>query len=272
MGPPGRGGLGGSSPRGSRAKPVVASFMSAYGLPAQLRDDQQAIPSYVFPERAAAALGRAAAYGRWRREPAGVLVYPPGIDQKAAREVVAAAAGELAEQAAPGWLAPGDAAALFGHYGITVAEPGDRGPGPTGGSGPGPTGGSGRGVLRVHSDPLVGPVISFGLAGLFSDLFGDVATGVTPLTDRDAATLLASLRAYPLLTGAAGDHAADLPALQDTLLRLSALVEDLPAVLEVTIDPLVIGRPGEGVAAVSPAVRIGEPGVPAPGATTSRSR
>ncbi len=127
-------------------------------------------------------------------------------------------------------------------------------------------------MLRVHSDPLVGPVISFGLAGLFSELFGDVATGVTPLTDRDAATLLASLRAYPLLTGAAGDHAADLPALQDTLLRLSALVEDLPAVLEVTIDPLVIGRPGEGVAAVSPAVRIGEPGVPAPGATTSRSR
>ncbi len=251
-----QGGSGGMGPRGSRAKPVVASFMSAYGLPAQLRNDQQAIPSYVFPERAAAALGRAAAYGRWRREPAGVLVYPPGADQKAARAAIV--------DAAPGWLAPGDAAALFGHYGITVAEPGDRGPRAAGLTG--------RGVLRVHSDPLVGPVISFGLAGLFSELFGDVATGVTPLTDRDAATLLASLRAYPLLTGAAGDHAADLPALQDTLLRLSALVEDLPAVLEVTIDPLVIGRPGEGVAAVSPAVRIGEPGVPAPGATTSRSR
>ena len=51
-------------------KPVVASFMSESGLPALLRDDHGAIPSYVFPERAAAALGRAAAYGRWRREPA----------------------------------------------------------------------------------------------------------------------------------------------------------------------------------------------------------
>ena len=138
--------------------------------------------------------------------------------------------------------------------GITVTVPGDRGPWAAGDTG--------RGVLRVHSDPLVGPVISFGLAGLFSDLFEDVATAVTPLTDRDASALLASLRAYPLLTGAAGDRAADRPALQDTLLRLSALVEDLPAVLEVTIDPLVIGRPGEGVAAVSPAVRIGEPGAP----------
>jgi hypothetical protein len=112
-------------------------------------------------------------------------------------------------------------------------------------------------VLRLHMDPLVGPVISFGLAGLFSELFGDVATGVTPLTDRDAAALLASLRAYPLLTGASGDGAADLPAIEYTLLRLSALVEDLPAVVEISIDPLVIGRPGEGVAAVSPAVRLG---------------
>ena len=231
--------------RGANGKAVVASFMSSYGLPAPLRDDQQAIPSYVFPERAAAALARAAAYGRWRREPAGVLIYPAGIDQKAAREMVAGAA--------PGWLAPGDAAALLGHYGITLADPAEYGSGPAGDTG--------RGVLRVHSDPLVGPVISFGLAGLFSELFGDVATGVTPLTDRDAAALLASLRAYPLLTGASGDHAADLPALEDTLLRLSTLVEDLPAVTEISIEPLVIGRPGEGVAAVAPAVRIGQPEV-----------
>ena len=116
-----------------------------------------------------------------------MLVYPPGADQKAARELLSAAA--------PGWMAPGDAAALLGHYGIPVA---DAGP-PRSRSAGGP--GTGRGVLRVHSDPLVGPVISFGLAGLFSELFGDVATGVTPLTDRDASALLASLRAYPLLTG-----------------------------------------------------------------------
>ena len=80
----------------------------------------------------------------------------------------------------------------------------------------------------MHQDSLVGPVISFGLAGLFSDLFGDVATGVTPLTDRDASALLASLRAYPLLTGAAGGDPADLPAIEETMLRLSALAEDWP--------------------------------------------
>jgi acyl-CoA synthetase (NDP forming) len=231
-------------------KPVVASFMSESGLPALLRDDQAAIPSYVFPERAAAALGRAAAYGRWRREPVGVLVYPPGIDQKAARELVAAADA--------GWLAPADAAALLGHYGIRVADAAPPADHDTAGTAtPRRSAETRRGVLRVYPDPLVGPVISFGLAGLFSDLFGDVATGVTPLTDRDASALLASLRAYPLLTGAAEGHPADLPAIEETMLRLSALVEDWPAVAEVTIDTLLIGGPGEGVTAVAPAVRIG---------------
>jgi acyl-CoA synthetase (NDP forming)/GNAT superfamily N-acetyltransferase len=230
---------------GAGGKPVVASFMSESGLPPQLRDDQRAIPSYVFPERAVAALGRAAAYGRWRREPPGVLAYPPGIEQKAAHELVSATDS--------GWMSPGDAAALLRHYGIPVA---DAEPGAAGAAGLAATG---RGVLRVHSDPLVGPVISFGLAGLFSDLFGDVATGVTPLTDRDAASLVASLRAYPLLTGKSGGEQADVAAIEDTLLRLSALVEDWPAVAELAIGTLLIGRPGEGVTAIAPAVRIAGP-------------
>jgi acyl-CoA synthetase (NDP forming) len=228
-------------------KPVAASFMSESGLPPQLRDGQRAIPSYVFPERAAAALGRAAAYGRWRQEPVGMLADPPGIDQKAARELVT--------RAGSGWMPPGDAAALLRHYGIPAidAEPLSDGSAPAE---------STRGVLRMHSDPLAGPVISFGLAGLFSEVFGDVATGVTPLTDRDAAALLRSLRAYPLLADAPGGEPADLAALEDALLRLSALVEDWPAVAEVVIGTLLIGRPAHGVTAVAPAVRITQPGLP----------
>jgi acyl-CoA synthetase (NDP forming)/GNAT superfamily N-acetyltransferase len=228
---------------GAGGKPVVASFMSESGLPPQLRDRDRAIPSYVFPERAAAALGRAAAYGRWRQEPVGMLVDPPGIDQKAAHDLVAAAD--------PGWMRPSDAAALLRHYGIPVA---DAEPARAGFAADGS-----RGVLRMRSDPLAGPVISFGLAGLSSEVFGDVATGVTPLTDRDATTLISSLRAYPLLTGATGGDPADLAAIEETLLRLSALVEDWPAVTEVVIGTLLIGRPGEGVSAVAPAVRITGP-------------
>ena len=241
--------------RDTGGKPVVASFMSESGLPARLREGGRAIPSYIFPERAVAALGRVAAYGRWRREPAGVLVYPPGIDRKAAREVVSAAE--------PGWLDAAGSAALLGHYGIAVADSVITG---TAAAGPGPaaaplaaarTGDTARGIMRIQADPLVGPVVSFGLAGLFSELFHDVATRVTPLTDRDARELLASLRAYPLLTGTSGGEPGDLLAIEDALLRLSALVEDLPSVVEVVIDPLLIGGPGAGVTAACPGVRIG---------------
>jgi acyl-CoA synthetase (NDP forming) len=227
-------------------KTVLASFMSESGLPSRLRDGDRAIPSYVFPERAVAALGRAAAHGRWRREPAGLLACPPGVDQKAARD--------LLRGAAVGWLSPDDAAALLRHYGFAVpGSAATEADNPPGHQWPGQ---AGRGVLRVRSDLLAGPAISFGLAGLFSEVFGDTATGVAPLTDRDASALLTSLRAYPLLTGAYGHEPGDVPAIEDALLRLSALTEDLPEVAEIIIDPLLIGRPGQGVVAVSPSVRI----------------
>ena len=233
--------------REAGGKPVLASFMSQAGLPAQLRGAARAIPSYVFPERAVAALARAAEYGRWREEPAGVLVYPPDVDRKAARSVLSGMAA--------GWLPAGAAAALLGHYGIRVAAAAPGGEGDSRGSVD-----TGRGVLRVTAHPLVGPVLSFGLAGLLGDLFGDVAARVMPLTDRDARELLASLRAYPLLTGAAGEPPADIPAIEDTLLRVSALVEDVPAVTEIILDPLLIGKAGGGVAAVSPAIKMGGTG------------
>ena len=71
-----------------------------------------------------------------------------------------------------------------------------------------------------------------------------------------------SLRAYPLLTGVSGADPADLPAVEEALLRLSALVEDWPVVAEVVIGTLLIGRAGEGVTAVASAVRLGNPAIP----------
>lgn len=112
-------------------------------------DRDRAIPSYVFPERAAGAVGKAAASGRWRREPAGVIIYPPGIDRKAARQLLASAG--------PGWLDAARSAALLRHYGISVAAGPESGPE----SGPGPPGGrpgdpAVRGILAIRVDPLVG--------------------------------------------------------------------------------------------------------------------
>ena len=215
---------------------LVASYMSASGIPEALRSPSSAVPSFTFPERAIAALGRAAAYGTWRREAAGVISYPRDMRRSDARQLITGSG--------PGPLSADDAGALLEFYGIRVA-PADLSPT-----------GEPAAAVSMHLDPLVGPVLNLGLRGAPSEVFGDVVLGVTPLTDRDAHRLVASLRALPLLTGSPTAPARDVAALEDALLRLSALVDDHERVAAFHIPRLDIGREGEGVLARSPAVTL----------------
>ena len=89
---------------------------------------------------------------------------------------------------------------------------------------------------------MLGPLVVFGLGGVAIDVLGDRPARLTPLTDTDAAALIRSVRAGPLLLGHRGASAADLAALQDILLRVSRLADDLPQVAEVDLNP-VIARP-----------------------------
>ncbi len=97
--------------KGAR-KPVLATFMSAKGTPPVL----SAIPCYPFPESAAIALARAAAYGEWRREPPGKVPALSGLDVERARGVVARALA-----GGGGWLGPLEAEDLLTAFGIPVA-------------------------------------------------------------------------------------------------------------------------------------------------------
>jgi len=97
--------------RGAR-KPVLATFMSAKGTPPVLAP----IPCYPFPESAAIALARAAAYGRWRRQPPGRIPALAGIDLERARGLV-----ERALAGGVGWLTPPDAEEFLTAFGIPVA-------------------------------------------------------------------------------------------------------------------------------------------------------
>jgi acyl-CoA synthetase (NDP forming) len=221
---------------GSGETTLVASYMSTSGIPEALRGSRSAVPSFTFPERAIAALGRAAAYGTWRREAAGVISYPPDMRRSDARR--------LLTRAGPGALPAEAVTVLLRCYGIRVAPPEL------------PPAGGPAAVVSMHLDPLVGPVLKLGLHGAPSDVFGDVVLGVTPLTDRDAHRLVASLRALPLLTGSPTAPARDVAALEDALLRLSALVDDHERVVELRIPRLEIGRETEGVLARSPAVTL----------------
>ncbi|KUO12480.1 bifunctional GNAT family N-acetyltransferase/acetate--CoA ligase family protein [Streptomyces sp. DSM 15324] len=114
-------------------------------------------------------------------------------------------------------------------------------------------------VVRAVIDPAAGAVLSFGLAGAASQLLGDMAHRLVPVTDRDATSLIRSIRTAPLLFGWRGAAPVDTPALEELLLRVSRLVDDHPEVVAVTLEPVVVAR--HGVSVLGASVRLAPPPV-----------
>ena len=117
-------------------------------------------------------------------------------------------------------------------------------------------------LVGVAHDASFGPVIVCGPGGPSAELMGDAVARITPLTDSDALEMLRSLRTFPLLTGYHGSPPCDIGALQDILLRLSALVEAHSEVAELDLDPLVASPAGAIV--VDARVRLEAPPPPRP--------
>jgi acyl-CoA synthetase (NDP forming) len=111
-------------------------------------------------------------------------------------------------------------------------------------------------VGMVH-DPLFGPVVACGAGGVTSELIRDVAVRITPLTDADAAEMIRSLATFPLLEGYRGAPKADVGALENVLLRLSALVESHPELAELDLNPVMVLP--DGAAIVDARIRVEEP-------------
>jgi acyl-CoA synthetase (NDP forming) len=115
-------------------------------------------------------------------------------------------------------------------------------------------------VVRSAEDPLFGPLISFGLSGDASDLLGDVAYGVPPLTDVDVADLVRAARAAPRLFGYRGLPARDVAALEDVIARVALLADDLPELRSLELNPVTVAEHGAHVlgarATLAPADRV----------------
>ncbi|MEV0183572.1 GNAT family N-acetyltransferase [Streptomyces sp. NPDC050625] len=112
-------------------------------------------------------------------------------------------------------------------------------------------------VVRAVIDPAVGAVLSFGLAGAASQLLGDMAHRLVPVTDREATSLVRSIRTAPLLFGWRGSTPVDTPALEELLLRVSRLVDDHPEVVAVTLEPVVVAP--HGVSVLGATLRLAPP-------------
>lgn len=95
-------------------------------------------------------------------------------------------------------------------------------------------------VLTSAEDPLFGPVVSFSIGGVIPDLLDDKAFRVPPITDLDAASLVRSPRASRVLFGYGGNPAVAVELVEDLLVRLGRMAEDLPSLVRVNLDPVVV--------------------------------
>jgi acyl-CoA synthetase (NDP forming) len=111
-------------------------------------------------------------------------------------------------------------------------------------------------MIGVSQDPLFGPLIGFGLGGIHVEILKDIAFRVTPITDRDAAEMVRSIKGYRLLQGYRGHPAADIDAIEDLLLRIARLVEEVPEIAELDLNPVIALPPGQGCKIIDARIRV----------------
>ncbi len=111
-------------------------------------------------------------------------------------------------------------------------------------------------AVGVTHDPSFGPIVMTGMGGTLVELIKDVSIRITPLTDVDVDDMLDGLRMKPLLTGYRGGPPTDVAALKDLLHRINAMVEDLPEVSELDLNPVFVRE--HGVVAVDVRLKVTE--------------
>ncbi|MGD2086910.1 MAG: acetate--CoA ligase family protein [Candidatus Aminicenantes bacterium] len=105
-------------------------------------------------------------------------------------------------------------------------------------------------IIGMKKDPQFGPMLMFGQGGIFVEVLKDVTFYLTPVTREEALEMIRRTRTYKLLTGVRGQPGVDIEAIVDCLVRVSQLVVDFPEIEEIDINPLKVGREGDGASAV----------------------
>jgi acetyl coenzyme A synthetase (ADP forming)-like protein len=102
-------------------------------------------------------------------------------------------------------------------------------------------------LVGVVSDPVFGPVLACGAGGTAVELLKDVSVRITPITEDDAPEMIRELKTFPLFTGYRGAPPADVGALEEVLLRVSAMVEGHGAIAEMDLNPVIVHTSGASI-------------------------
>ncbi|WP_163339674.1 acetate--CoA ligase family protein [Desulfopila sp. IMCC35008] len=99
-------------------------------------------------------------------------------------------------------------------------------------------------IIGMNRDPQFGPMLMFGLGGIFVEVMKDVTFHLAPVTEAEAVTMLKSTRSYAMLEGRRGQGGVDVTAIASGLQRISQLTTDFPQILELDINPFIVGDIG----------------------------
>ena len=97
-------------------------------------------------------------------------------------------------------------------------------------------------IVGSSKDPQFGPVIMFGLGGIFVELLKDVSFRIIPLERKDALEMIKEIKGYPLLQGYRGKDPANISALVEIILKISKLIEENPNIKELELNPIFVYR------------------------------
>ena len=111
-------------------------------------------------------------------------------------------------------------------------------------------------ILGMNRDPQFGPMLMFGLGGIFVEVMKDVSFHIAPITEEDAMHMIENTRSIDLLKGARGQDPYDLRAIANALQRMSQLVTDFPQIAEMDINPFIVGRAGQESVAVDARISL----------------
>ncbi len=110
--------------------------------------------------------------------------------------------------------------------------------------------------VGMTNDPSFGPLLACGAGGTLIELIRDVSVKLTPLTDADAREMVRSLKTYQVLEGYRGGSKMDVGSLEETILRLGALVEDIPEIAELDLNPVFVLKEGMGAVVADSRIRV----------------
>jgi acetyltransferase len=112
-------------------------------------------------------------------------------------------------------------------------------------------------IVGAQRDPQFGPLVMFGLGGVYVEVLQDVAFRLAPLSRADGRGMIMETAAGRLLAGVRGQPQRDMDAVVETIRGVAQLMVDLPGVAEVDLNPLIVGAAGEGAWAVDVRIVMG---------------